>query len=38
MGEARARSHRDAWNAALKLGVKATALATPPASPVVEST
>ena len=38
-GNAQARSHGDAWNAALKLGlgVMARALATPPPAPVVET-
>ena len=37
-GNAQARSHGDAWNAALKLGlgVMAKALATPPPAPIVE--
>ncbi len=39
-GNTQARSHGDAWNAALKLGlgVMAKALATPPAAPIVETT
>jgi hypothetical protein len=39
-GNAQARSHGDAWNAALKLGLgaMAKAIATPPPPPIVEST
>jgi hypothetical protein len=38
-GNAQARSHGDAWNAALKvgLGVMAKALATPPPAPILET-
>ena len=38
-GNPQARSHGDAWNAALKLGlgVMAKALAPPPAAPILEA-